>query len=151
MTGFHLRDAVAGDATALSAIFRRASLSNDGDRESLLAHPAALDWRGPPEPPARCRVVTDGRTGAAVGFATTVPSGADLELEDLFVDPARMRRGVARALVDDVVAFARSTGVARVTVDANPHARRFYEAVGFVADGPTSTELGPGLRMHRDA
>ena len=88
--------------------------------------------------------------GPAVGFATTVPAGPDLELEDLFTDPDHVRRGVGRALVDDVLAFAGTTGAARVTVDANPHAQAFYGSVGFVVDGEAPTELGTGLRMHRD-
>jgi hypothetical protein len=50
-----------------------------------------------------------------------------------------------------MVGFARSTYVARIAVDANPHALAFYESVGFVVDGPTATEFGPGLRMHGDA
>ena len=145
-----LRDADPGDAAALAGLFRRASLSNDGDRPALLAHPDALDWRGPPAPPARCRVATEGGDGPALGFSTTVPAGPDLELVDLFVEPGSMRRGVGRLLIDDVVAFARSAGVALVTVDANPHARAFYEASGFEVVGATSTELGPGLRMRLD-
>jgi hypothetical protein len=50
-----------------------------------------------------------------------------------------------------VPGFARSTCVARITVDANPTALAFYESVGFVVGGPTATEFGPGLRMRWDA
>jgi GNAT superfamily N-acetyltransferase len=154
VTGFALRDAVAGDAVQLAALFRRASLANEGDRAALLAHPNALVWSGPPAVPSRCRVATDGVDGPPVGFATTVPvlrggAGSTLELEDLFVDPPQRRRGVARLLVDDVLAGARGCGAHCVEVDANPHARAFYEAEGFVAVGEASTELGPGLRMRR--
>jgi len=150
MSSAAVRDAFPGDGDGLARIFRLASLSNDGDRAVLLAHPDALVWTGPPGPPARCRVAVDGPDGPPVGFATTVRTGADLELEDLFVHPDAMRRGIATALVDDVMGFARSTGVARVAVDANPHARAFYESVGFEGDGPAVTEFGPGVRMHRD-
>lgn len=55
---------------------------------------------------------------------------------------------MARLLLGDVQDGARSSGHRRVEVDANPHALAFYEAVGFVVVGDTSTELGAGLRMH---
>jgi len=145
-----VRDALRRDVAGLSDVFRLASLSNGGDRAVLLAHPDALGWTGPPGQPARCRVAVDGPAGPVVGFATTVPAGRHLELEDLFVHPDAMRRGIGTVLVDDVVGFARSTGVARIAVDANPHARAFYVSVGFTVDGPATTEFGPGLRMHRD-
>jgi hypothetical protein len=32
----------------------------------------------------------------------------------------------------------------------NPHASRFYAAVGFVGIKPVATELGPGLRFPLD-
>ena len=95
--------------------------------------------------------------GPPVGFATTAPGPGDgdpgptLELEDLFVDPAHWRLGVARLLVDDAQDAARGSGVHSVEVDANPRARGFYEAVGFAVVGDAMTELGPGLRMRRPA
>lgn len=150
MSDYLVRDASPADAAELASLFRSASLSNDDDRAALLAHPDALEWSGPPAAPARCRVAVDGQDGAALGFATTVPSGPDLELEDLFVGPDSMRRGIGRLLIDDVLAFALSIGAGRVMVDANPHALAFYEAVGFTVGGGTVTELGPGLRMHRE-
>jgi hypothetical protein len=42
-----LRDAVPDDDAALRSIFRRASLSNEGDRPLLLANPEHLVWREP--------------------------------------------------------------------------------------------------------
>jgi hypothetical protein len=42
-----LRDAVSDDHAALRSIFRRASLSNEGDRPVLLASPGHLVWREP--------------------------------------------------------------------------------------------------------
>ena len=39
MTGVLIRDATADDMTALSGVYRRSSLSNEGDRPDLLAHP----------------------------------------------------------------------------------------------------------------
>lgn len=91
-------------------------------------------------------VLSDG----IIGFVTAAPVAGRFELEDLFVDPDWMRRGVGRALVDDVVELARASGVTRIEVDGNPHALAFYESVGFVVDDHVSTEFGPGFRLHLD-
>ena len=140
-----IRVAVPADLGALRDLFRRSSLSNAGDRASLLAHPEALEFSGLAVDEGRTRVaVVDGRI---VGFATLLGDG---ELEDLFVDPGWMRRGIGRALVLDAVALARAHGLARIEVTANGEALGFYESVGFVLDGAVETAFGRGSRMHLD-
>jgi predicted N-acetyltransferase YhbS len=143
-----LRDAELDDMPALRRVFRDASLSNAGDRAVLLAHPDALELADTAVRERRTRVATAG--GEVVGFATVADADGGMELEDLFVDPAWMRRGVGRALIWDVGRIGRDRGVERVVVTGNPHARAFYESVGFVEDGETTTAFGPGLRMHLD-
>jgi GNAT superfamily N-acetyltransferase len=129
-------------------VFRRASLHNAGDREVLLAHPEVLVWPGEAIAGGRVRVaVADGRV---VGFATTLPIEAGLELEDLFVEPDRMRGGVGRRLVADVLGIARAEGVEHVWVTANPHAMAFYAAVGFGPAGSAPTRFGPAPRLRLD-
>ncbi len=148
MNALTIRDATPGDLAALRDVFRRSSLSNDDDRMKLLAHPDVLEL---PD-----QGVTDGRTrvadagGRVIGFATWLGTGEVTEVEDLFVDPDWMRRGVGRALVQDLVALAQRRGVRRVEVTGNPQARAFYESVGFSRDHDVETLLGPGLRMHLD-
>lgn len=82
-----------------------------------------------------------------VGFATTSPTAEGLELDNLFVDPDWMRRGIGRALVEDVVSTARRQNPRRITVTANEHALAFYEHAGFVTRGTTETMFGPAPRM----
>jgi GNAT superfamily N-acetyltransferase len=141
-----IRAATTADHPALAAIFRAASLSNDGDREQLLAEPELLeldpDWLEASD----VRVATvDGRV---VGFASARRTGGSVaELDDLFVDPAWMRRGVARALMAATVARVKESGVTRLEVSANHHAVPFYEAIGFVVDGVVDTRFGPTPRM----
>jgi len=143
---FEIRDAVPADLAALRDIYRRASLSNEGDRVTLLANPDALEFPGLGGDDRRTRVATaDGRIA---GFATSVPAGDVIELDDLFVDPAWMRQGAGRALVVDAVAIARELGAGRVEVTANPHALVFYGKAGFISDHGVQTRFGPGLRMH---
>ena len=135
-----IRSSTADDLPAIRDVFRRAALSNEGDRAWIAAHPDefGLDEANVLEGRTRVAVVD----GKIVGFATLIGS----ELEDLFVDPEFMRRGIATALVQDIAAT-----VQRIDLTANPHALAFYESVGFVEDGVAETSGGPAVRMHRDS
>jgi GNAT superfamily N-acetyltransferase len=147
--GFFIHDAVGADMAALQDVFRRSSLSNVNDRLSLLEHPDSLEFSDSSLALGRVRVATIA-TDRPIGFVTSRLAAEALELEDLFVDPDWMRRGVGRALILDVVTFAQAVGVACVEVTGNPHALAFYRQVGFVAVGRTDTEFGIGYRMHLD-
>lgn len=140
-----LRTATADDVPALRTVFRRAALANEGDRELLAAHPEFLEWSGTSIAEGRTRVAE--MDGQVVGFATTLAGGEVAEVEDLFVDPDWMRRGIGRALVADLVVTTRAEGVSRIEVDANPHALAFYRDMGFVEVGPAQLEHGVGIRM----
>jgi len=134
----------------MEGVFRRASLSNAGDRVALLAHPEALRLSADLVAGGRAVVATLA-DGTIVGFASTRPTrDATLELDDLFVEPDWMRQGVARALLHAICVQAAAEGVSRVEVTANGHALGFYQAVGFVVDGSAETEFGSGHRMHLD-
>jgi GNAT superfamily N-acetyltransferase len=152
-TGPRIRTAVEGDRPELQRIFRAAALSNAGDAPMLLARPEFLVFAG--------EGVAEGRTLVALagppdddrlaGFAT-VATGPDGEpdLEDLFVDPDRRRRGVARHLVRRIADAAREAGHRRLWVTGNPHALAFYRAAGFVEVDEVATELGPAPRLSLD-
>jgi predicted N-acetyltransferase YhbS len=144
-----VRTAVAADLDAIRQVFRRASLSNPGDRAALLAHPETLVWPGTAIVEGRTRVAVE-EGGDVVGFATAVPVDEGLELEDLFVEPSRMRQGVARRLIDDLLILAAGSCVGSVRVTANPHAMGFYAAVGFVSEGTVQTRFGPAPRLRLD-
>lgn len=140
-----IRLGTSADLAAATSVFRRASLSNAGDRDNLLAHPDYLIL-GPAG-------LAEGRTyvaevdGSLVGFATWAETAGSIELEDLFVDPGYMRRGIATALVKRIADVLRARGVGRVEVTANPHALGFYRAVGFTDCGVAETEFGAAPRM----
>jgi GNAT superfamily N-acetyltransferase len=151
--GLAIRTAVAADLAALQRVYRAASLSNPGDAPLLLARPEFLIFTGEGVAAGRTLVAVAGPPddGPVVGFATvTAGRDGDAELEDLFVDPDRRRRGIARQLVGQVTAAARADGHQRLWVTGNPHAMAFYLAVGFVEVGQVSTELGTGARMSLD-
>lgn len=151
LNGVHcvvIRDAQLADLVVVGDVFRRSSLSNDGDRAQLLVDPELLEWSSPPAGRGRTRVaVVD---DAIVGFATTTVGADWLELDELFVDPESMRHGVGRALVLDVMALARDRNVVRIEVTANEQALGFYERVGFVTRGVVDTRFGTAPRMHLD-
>jgi hypothetical protein len=58
-----IRDARPADVETLRDVFRRSSLSNEGDQGNLLAHPETLKWAEP---------VGDGRTRVAVGHSSRI-------------------------------------------------------------------------------
>lgn len=67
-------------------------------------------------------------------------------LVGMWVDPAWRGRGVGRALVDEVIAWARTRGTRRLWLEVaitNLAAIRLYQRCGFVATGDT-------LAMERD-
>lgn len=141
-----IRQSRLEDLGELTEIFRDASLSNAEDRENLLAHPEFLVLSDTAIVDGHLRVAEI--DGVIVGFATGVPTDRDVVLEDLFVHPNWMRKGVATRLVADLVDRSRAAGALRVAVTANPHALAFYEAAGFRGVEEITIEFGTGTRMY---
>ena len=148
MSACTIRVAAVSDLDQLADIFRRSSLSNDGDRPVLLANPEVLEFEGDGIADGRTRVASV--EGRIVGFATTADIDDGVDLEDLFVDPDYMRRGIGLELMRDVVQRARDRGAQCIEVTANPHALAFYERAGFVRHGTADTRFGPALRLRID-
>jgi GNAT superfamily N-acetyltransferase len=140
-----VRLGVPADLQAATEVYRSASLSNAGDRDNLLAHPEHLILR--PEGLAEGRTYVAEEDGSLVGFATWIEAGGTIELEDLFVHPGWMRRGIATALVNRIAGVLRARGVQRLEVTANPHALGFYNAAGFIDCGVAETDFGAAPRM----
>ena len=140
-----IRLGVPADLSAASDVYRSASLSNAGNRDSLLAHPEYLVLG--PEGLAEGRTYVAEEEESLVGFATWIEAGGLFELEDLFVDPGWMRRGIATALVNRIAEVSRARGVERLEVTANPHALGFYRAAGFIDCGVAETVFGTAPRM----
>ncbi|MEO8667602.1 MAG: GNAT family N-acetyltransferase [Bauldia sp.] len=128
---------------------RRASLNNLGDRDVLLAHPEAIDLPVAHITTLATRVAD--RAGRVVGFSVVLPrEDGDAELDGLFVEPEVWKSGVGRALVADAAIKAKELGAVVLHVVGNPHAKYFYQAVGFLAHGHSETQFGPGLLMSLD-
>lgn len=140
-----IRLGTPADYPVVAVVFRCASLFNTDDRNNLLANPhhLVLDQDGLDQ--GRTHVADE--DGSVVGFASWIESEGAIELEDLFVDPMWMRRGIATALVLRIVDAVRSDRVSCLEVTANPQALGFYRAVGFRDIGTANTEFGAAPRM----
>jgi GNAT superfamily N-acetyltransferase len=148
---FLIRDANLTDMGDLQGVFERASLSNENDRELLQERPEWLILDHKAIIDGRMRVAVDDDDDddddeSIVGFITYLIAGGIAELEDLFVDPPSMRKGIASSLVRDISARLNDLGFPTLEVTANPHARAFYEHLGFVEDRVVDT---PGYRAPR--
>jgi GNAT superfamily N-acetyltransferase len=140
-----IRLGTPADLAAAADVYRRASLSNAGDRDNLLAHPEYLVLGSEGLAEGRTHVAVE--DGCLVGFASWIEAGGLVELEDLFVDPAWMRRGIAMALVGRIADVLRARRVEHLEVTANPHALGFYRAAGFTECGVATTDFGAAPRM----
>ena len=143
-----IRDAEITDMDDLQGVFQRASLSNENDQGLLLEHPEWLKLSNKAVIEGRMRVAIDEK-GAVVGFATAQYSDDLAELEDLFVDPPRMRHGVGTALVRDISKRLNELHFETLEVTANPHAKSFYGQLGFVEVRIVETPGYPAHRMSR--
>ena len=146
---FVIRDAVPADLAALRQVYRRASLSNDGDRMNLLANPDALEWagsgemtggHGSPPPPVAASPASSPRCLPGTPSSSTTCSWT--------------RAGCGREPAGHwCLTWWRTHGTggsAAIEVTANQHALVFYGKAGFIADHEVQTRFGPGIRMHLD-
>ena len=142
----NIRTATASDCEALTDLHWRSSMVNERDRDWMLANRDIAVFEGKGLDEGHVRIAEE--DGRMVGFVTALPEDEFLELEDLFVDPDWMRRGIATALIDDVRTNARNAGIGRIEVTANDHALEFYKSAGFVEVGIVETGFRPAPRMH---
>ncbi len=141
-----IRCALASERRALEELQRRASLANEHDRASILAHPDAIDL--PLAQIEARQVMVAERDGQTVGFAVVLPrDDGQAELDGLFVEPDLWKGGVGRRLVEDAARMGRAMNATALHVIANPHALGFYEACGFETIGSEATRFGPAILM----
>jgi ribosomal protein S18 acetylase RimI-like enzyme len=136
-TAFAVRAATPVDIPALMRLKR---LLAEGENALHAVRAGAADWlRDGFGPNAGFRAFVAESGGGVVGMATcscrviTGWNGPVVFLQDLFVEPAQRRRGIARALAARVAALARELGspIVELTVRADNPAQAFYRQNGF--------------------
>lgn len=136
-----IREADASEATALSALALEAKAHWGYSREALeswkdLLHVSPSDVASKP-------TYVGAIDGAVVGFYSLAPSGRTWELDNLWVAPSFMHRGVGRALLAHALEVAFRHGASTVTVDADPNAGPFYLSCGAIRCGEVPAPI-PG-------
>lgn len=135
-----LRDPTAADEPAWRALWANYCAFY---REVVPEAVTAATWARiiAPDPAMHLRLAL--ADGPAVGFALTVLHTSswrvtpDAYLEDLFIAPQARGQGIARRLIDDLLARARAAGWSRVSWHTNADnaaARRLYDSYA-PADG----------------
>jgi GNAT superfamily N-acetyltransferase len=76
------------------------------------------------------RIAVAAQGDSVVGVAQVKISGAEADLQKLFVEPAALRGGVGRALFDWATEAAREMGASRMIIEADPDAAPFYRRLG---------------------
>ncbi len=143
-----IRPARADEHAQLESLQRRASLSNPGDRDAILANPDAIVL--PIDQILEGCVFVAEHDGHVAGFAAVVPRlDGGAELDALFVEPQLWKRGIGRRLVDHIAEVARTKTASFLHVVGNPHAEGFYLSCGFRVTGTVSRRFGAGLAMRR--
>ncbi len=88
--------------------------------------------------PFRFNLVARDRSGKFLGYAFCAFAGGEMHIHKIAVTPSERRRGIALALMDDVLRFARETNVEEIYLEVRPSnqaARRLYETLGFKISG----------------
>lgn len=100
----------------------------------------ALDLSGLRQPSVRVWTIHDNDVLVGCGALQHLGAG-HAEVKAMRTSRSRLRRGVARAMLDHLLAEARRSGYARVSLETGSMdyfapARRMYAAAGFVECGP---------------
>jgi len=67
-----------------------------------------------------------------VAMMALIPAAMTWKLEYFFVSPAHMDQGIGKEMFQFAIDQARDRGARAVTIDADPHAERFYLACGAI-------------------
>ena len=155
MKDLEIRSSRVRDAQAIGQVLERAYsqlLAPDYDA-SLLQRVLPIMARPRPEllnAPGYLVALSGGRIVAVGGWSRANPSdGATAaqvgHVRHVACDPDVLRRGVARALLETVIAQARAAGIGLLCCLSTRTAVPFYANLGFRGDGEIDVRLQPGL------
>jgi GNAT superfamily N-acetyltransferase len=124
----HIREGRESDFERLRAIAVEAKAHWGYDRALVEEWAQGGDFE--PESLRRRLLYVAEEDGRPVGWAALIPRGEVGWLEDLWVDPARIGRGIGRGLFEHVATEARQRGARRLEWEAEPNAQGFYRHMG---------------------
>ena len=119
--------------------------------------PRARDWLRSRLRVGESVVLLARRGGAVLGFVQLYPMFSSVRtaktwiLNDLYVDPAARRGGIARSLLDAAAKFAREDGAAGISLETtqdNAAARALYRAAGWNEDATQWYSLSFSKQHH---
>ena len=119
--------------------------------------PRARDWLRSRLRVGESVVLLARRGGAMLGFVQLYPMFSSVRtaktwiLNDLYVDPAARRGGIARNLLDAAAKFAREDGAAGISLETtqdNAAARALYRAAGWNEDATQWYSLSFSKQHH---
>lgn len=82
-----------------------------------------------------------------VGFYGLREEGGELELVYLFVEPAAMNRGYGKRLWEHAVGVAAQLGFQNLSIESDPYAEAFYQAMGARRVGEVTSSIKPDRRL----
>ena len=151
------RDAAAGDAETLAALFARSftdtfgALYDPADLATFLAGHTPAQWAAQLADPAFAIRIGEA-DGIAAAFVKLGPPSLpverprpSIELRQLYVLPEHKGTGAAQAAMDWTIATARTRGAQDLFLSVyidNHRARRFYERYGFERIGRYAFMVG---------
>lgn len=127
-----IRRARPEEAAALSALIYRSKQSNGYD-DAFMA--ACADELRVSAGDIDTGLIWVAEADRLVACVTLLPLGDTGEVSAFFVDPSAKRQGVGKRLWQVVLEAALNRGIRRLTLDADPEAVAFYEAMGFETVG----------------
>jgi GNAT superfamily N-acetyltransferase len=147
MPDISIRPADHRDAERLTELVMRAKASWGYDAAFMELCRAELTMT--PEKLATWTVWVAERGGHMVGMAALSFRASSAELEEFMVDPDSQRQGVGSALMATVLGECRRLGLARIELDADPHAEEIYLRLGFTTTGSSPSGSIPGRQLPR--
>jgi len=85
--------------------------------------------------------------GEVAGFVSVTEDGGDFFLDNLFVDPLHMGKGVGKKLLNHALDHCKQIGVTCLTLYSDPNAKGFYESTGAVYVGEHPSANIPGRTL----
>jgi GNAT superfamily N-acetyltransferase len=140
-----IRPARAGEARLLSELALRSKAHWGYSSEFMAAVRAELTCSEKQLQSKQARFFVLEQSGRAVGFyALTNQSATEIELDSLFVEPEHIGKGFGRLLIEHAKSTAAEMGAARLIIQGDPNAERFYLAAGGVLTGTRESGSIPG-------